>query len=84
MAVIHANVIKQYLEELDRYYIELRSTVEGTPVSENWARHYSSRPEEPEPFVDVDINRLTDKIGHFKVSVDALKRLKAHSRKMLR
>lgn len=84
MAVIYAGTVAKYIAELERYYTDLRETLQGTPMDEKSCSHYQVLEDKPEPMVRIDMNRLEDCIGHFKVSVDALKRLKTHSRKIVR
>ncbi len=87
MPVIHRNVVADYLAELERYYLALRHTVEGAPLSEGEAKRYQSpyereRDHSPPDLTRINEDALLDQIAHFKVSVDSLKRLPKKARKM--
>lgn len=84
MPVVHTNRVKYYLDQLDHYYTDLRKAVEGNALSETEAAHYAMTEHENPTLVRVNDSQLIDAISHFKVSVDALKRLTKEGRNVKR
>jgi len=81
MAILRKSTIETSLGELERFYEQLKEAVRGVPISKSEAHMYAYTPKEYDAFVRVDIDRVLDAVGHFKVSVDALRRLKSKEAK---
>jgi hypothetical protein len=65
------------------YYHELVTTLSGTPPKASLAEHYLQNIEDfQRDFTDIDLDRLDSTIGHFKVVVDSLKKIKHKGQKL--
>lgn len=84
MAILYKSTVEASLQDLENYYNELRNIVQGNEVEAKVARHYLSRQEMERSIQLVTINeeKLLNAISHFRVSVDALKRLKTRGLKV--
>lgn len=81
MAIIRKERLQPALAELDAYYQKLRKTVEGVPPNANVSHSYHCEADQfQREYTDVDLNALTQAIGHFKVAVDGLKAIKTLSK----
>ncbi len=77
MTIIRKELIHPFLQELDRYYTELRRAVEGKEPSGNLSHSYHCEANQfVREYTDVDLERVGDCVGHFKISVEAVKRIK--------
>ncbi len=76
MALFRKSHLALYLEQLDKYYTELRAAIEGSPANPNVSHDYNCEPDQfQHEFSDIDLDRLDFAIGHFKVAVAGLKTL---------
>lgn len=82
MTIIRKDHILPFTEQLDRYYQELRQVIAGTQPSPNLSHAYHCEPDQfVREFTDVDFDLVDDYLNHFRISVEALKRLKKHAAK---
>lgn len=82
MTIIRKDHIQPFTEQLDRYYRELRQLIAGTLPSANLSHTYHCEPDQfAREFTDVDFDQVADYLAHFRISVEALKRLKKHAAK---
>lgn len=83
MAVLYKSDTKKALEELDRYYEELKAKVQGKDLDEDEARHLVG----PDRYdlmnkaslVSISPDGIEDAIEHLKATFLALKRLKTRA-----
>jgi hypothetical protein len=78
MAVLHKATVQASLKELETYYEQLKQVLQGKDLSERDALMYVSQPSRFQ-LVQINNDALLDAVGHFKVSVDSLRRLNAKS-----
>lgn len=84
MAFFKKEHLKTDRLELERFYNELTAVLEGIAASANVAHLYHCDTEQfARDYVEIDMARLNCAIGHFKVSVDNLKKLKEKAQKTI-
>lgn len=76
MAVFHKTTIDQARKDIESYYEEVHKLLDCQALDAEEAIYYTSNPEISK-VVYVFIDDLTDAIGHLKVSLDSLKKLKS-------
>lgn len=77
MTIFRKEHVQPYIDELEKYYGELRTLLDGTPGSANVAEQYASDPDDfVRASVDINLLALETKLKYFKVSVEALSQLK--------
>ena len=77
MAIIRKEHIQPYLAEVDRYYQELRSAIEGqTPDTSNCHAYHCEADQFVREYTDVDLDWVDSRLRHFKASVEDVKTLK--------
>jgi hypothetical protein len=81
MAVISKQLIDQKIGELDEHYKTLKQVLAGSVVEEREGAHYVSRKEMVKSLREVNIDKLLTAIGHYRVALDALQRLKGQAMK---
>lgn len=81
MAVISKHLIDQKLGELDDHYKALKQVLNGNAVDNRDGAYYVSRPEMVKNLREVNIDKLLTAIGHYRVALDALQRLKGQAMK---
>ena len=77
MAVLAKSVIDRKTKQLEQYYQELKVILEGSPVDKDVARYLVHGPEEVRNITNISLDRLADCLGHIKVTIESLGRLKA-------
>lgn len=79
MTVLRKTTVESALNELESYYEQLKSVVKGTSLDKREAHNYvyDSASAKDGAFVRVDMDKIYDAVGHFRVSVDSVKRLKS-------
>lgn len=81
MAVLSKRLIDQKTAELEQYYADLKKLLSGKTVDIRMGRHYVPRRELVNELRDIDIDKILTAIGHFRVALDALARLKSQALK---
>lgn len=81
MPVFYKATIKAKEEQLDMFYQQIKEILKGSDVASDLTRYIVSRPEDASTIVSINMDKLLDAIGHFKVSVESLKRLNTRALK---
>lgn len=79
MAIIRKERIQPYLDELDRYYQDLRRAIEGQDPDTNSCHSYQCEADQfVREYAEVDLDWVDSRLRHFKASVEDVKTLKKH------
>ena len=81
MAVLGKGLVEMKTKELENFYHQLIEVLQGKPVDIRKGRFYVSRPESVQDLVEINIDQLLDAVGHFKVSLESLRRLNSSALK---
>ncbi len=81
MAVLGKGLVDKKTKELENFYQQLVEVLQGKPVDIMQARFYVSRRENVQGLVEINIDQLLDAVGHFKVSLESLRRLNSSALK---
>jgi len=81
MAVLSKQLIDQKVSELDEHYKALKQVLAGSNVDEREGAYYVSRKEMVTNLRDINMDKLLTAIGHYRVALDALQRLKGQAMK---
>lgn len=76
MAVISKHLIDQKVAELEYHLAELKQVLDGRSVFMRDGAYYVSKPEMVKDLREVNTDKLLTAVGHYKVSLDAIARLK--------
>lgn len=80
MAIYKKSVIEKRVEELERYYLDLKTALEGRAPNSHWASAYRVTEEElPERYVNVNLDEVLLRLEHFKAEFTAIKALKTQA-----
>lgn len=79
MSVFHQSTINHSLKELEHYYAELKETLEGKALDKSEYLYMNFDPDGPmtPQLVRVDVNAVLDAVGHFRASLENVRRLKS-------
>ncbi|WP_306603908.1 hypothetical protein [Azonexus sp.] len=81
MAVISKHLIDQKISELDEHYNVLKQVLAGSTIEEKDGAYYVPKREMVDNLREINIDKLLTAIGHYRVALDALQRLKSQALK---
>lgn len=79
MAVISKHLIDQKMSELDEHYNVLKQVLAGSTIREKDGAHYVSEQKMVNNLREINIDKLLTAVGHYRVALDALQRLKTQA-----